>query len=177
MTVRWTWLLLVLVLAGCGVRPTDPVSAGDPPVGAAPGPILFFLKAGKLAPVVRQTGHLGTVPDAVTLLLAGPNPQEAAAGYATMLPAGALGVSVGALDQGVVTVSLSAPLETLPELAKDQIVCTVTAVHAQTGARAANLLVRLTGPPSATQVDGYPTVTARPETQAPAQGRSCPLLH
>ncbi len=176
MSVRWTWLLLVLVLAGCGVRPTDPVPAGDPPVGAAPGPILFFLKAGKLAPVVRQTGHLGTVPDAVTLLLAGPNTQEAAAGYATMLPTGALGVSVGALDQGVVTVNLTAPLETLPELAKDQIACTVIAVHAQTGARAANLLVRLIGTPGITQVDGYPVVTTRPEAETLAQGRSCPLL-
>ncbi|GHF28197.1 hypothetical protein GCM10017786_72850 [Amycolatopsis deserti] len=174
--MRWIGLLLVLVLAGCGVRPTDPVSAGEPPVGAAPGPILVFLQAGKLQPVVRETGRLGTPAEAVALLLAGPTPQEDAAGLSSGLPPGAVGASVGALDQGIVTVNLTAPLGFLPELAKDQIVCTVIAVQAQTGADAANVLVRLVGAPGITQADEYTTTKARPDGTDSERGRSCPLV-
>ncbi|WP_116101116.1 hypothetical protein [Amycolatopsis thermalba] len=174
--MRWIGLLLVLVLAGCGVRPTNPVSAGDPPVGAAPGPILYFLQAGELQPVVRATGHLGTVADAVALPPSGPTPDEYAVNYASMLPPGAVGASVGTLDQGVVTVHLTVPLDVLPETAKDQIVCTVIAVHAQAGASAYGVVVRLAGPPGVMPADEYVTTKARPDGAEAAQGRTCPLI-
>ncbi|GAB3563207.1 hypothetical protein GCM10027445_05230 [Amycolatopsis endophytica] len=143
--MRWLWLLVVLVVAGCGVRPTDPVAAGNPPLGAAAGPILFFVRDGKLEPVMRESGRLGTVSGAVVDLLSGPTQAEIAAGYTTELLNAAVSTSVSALREGFVTVSLSPAPVYLSETAVDQIVCTVIAVQAQLGASAGGIGVRIDG--------------------------------
>ena len=144
--MRWCALLLVLVLGGCGIQPTDPVFAGEPPVGAAPGPILFFVRDGHLDPVVRaENGRLGSPADALTALLNGPTPAESAAGYYSAIPLPAAAVSVSPIRLGEVTVALSLAPAALSPTAIDQVVCTVVAVEAQLGAGARGLGVRLTG--------------------------------
>ncbi|NIH88563.1 GerMN domain-containing protein [Amycolatopsis granulosa] len=175
--MRWVALLLVLVLAGCGVRPTRPVGAGEGPIGVAPGPILYFQRAGATTPVLRQTGHLGTVREAVALLLAGPTPQEQDLDYYTAIgPVAASATSVGPVRDGVVTVDFTMPLEYVGQEAKAQIACTVIAVNAQLGANARNLLVRFRSVPGVTQLSGPDAFPAAAGPYAQDAPRGCPAM-
>jgi hypothetical protein len=74
-------------LAGCGVRPTGVVNAGEAPTATAtslPHTQVYFLLNGTLTPVPRTVAPWDTqaVFDA---LLAGPTPQESAHGLRTQL--------------------------------------------------------------------------------------------
>lgn len=140
-------MVLLLLLTGCGVRPTGVVSAGEPAVGIGEGPFLYFLADGQLRPVLRKTGQLGDVDNALGLLGAGPTAEEVAAGLNTLLPA--TGFSATAAREGVIAVRLysAEPVgpAALPQLALDQVVCTAVAVTGQAGANARGLMVRLSG--------------------------------
>ncbi|MEV0701500.1 hypothetical protein AB0I53_26815 [Saccharopolyspora sp. NPDC050389] len=140
--------VLLLVLTGCGVQPTDVVLAGQGPDGIARGPVLYFVtgEPGQVRPSIRETGRLGTVTDALRLLAAGPTDAEGAAGLRTELPfLTTEQVSAGAPDAGIVTVQLPVPPSTLSELASTQLICTAVRVSAMAGANAQKLMVRLSG--------------------------------
>lgn len=164
MKARWMLLFAVLVLAGCGVRPTEPVAAGEAPVGVASGPMLFFVRDGKVRPVIRETGRLGTATGAVALLLGGPTAAESGAGYTTELPPATVGASVSVMQEGVVTVSLAPSPVYLSRTATEQLVCTVVAVEAQLGASASGVGVRIAG--------GGPTVSL----QQAGNAMRCPVI-
>jgi len=147
-------VLLLVVLTGCGVRPTGIVWAGRAPVGLAKGPLLYFYRGGVLTPVQRMTGSAGTAEEAVRLLVQGPTAEEWSAGFATRLPAlAADSVSVSDPVDGVITITLQVISAggVLPGL--DQLVCTAAGTTALAGGNRQTLAVRLAG---------YVTATARP---------------
>ncbi|WP_132122685.1 GerMN domain-containing protein [Actinocrispum wychmicini] len=107
-------LVCVLLLAGCGVRPS-----GTPaPRGQAEGIVLYLVHNGKLTPVVR-TGTRPPIGDLVTLLAAGPLPEEE--GYTTEVPQGTKLLSTG---QPPPELTLSVDVAALSDNAVDQILCT-----------------------------------------------------
>ncbi|HVV13085.1 hypothetical protein [Amycolatopsis sp.] len=143
--MRYVVIALVLLLSACGVRPTGVVPAGDPPMGVARGPLLYFLADGKLRPVTRDTGHLGSLAEALSLLAAGPTLAERAAGLTSEVPAAPLSESGPA--QGVVTLQF-AGVGRLSAPAMDQLVCTVIGTSARGSVNGRNVLVQFVGPVS-----------------------------
>ncbi|MGZ7003926.1 MAG: GerMN domain-containing protein [Acidimicrobiales bacterium] len=113
-------LLVLLVASGCssgttsgGVAGTTtaPVETTTPaPTGARP----WFIKDGRVAPATpRPLNPADPVRGALDALMAGPTPEEAAAGYSTGIAAGIVEVQsfeIGA--DGIVTVSFSRKFET-----------------------------------------------------------------
>lgn len=146
-------LPVALLAAGCGIRATDVVEAGEPatvqvaPVGEL-GTVLYFVSsssASRLLPVVRHApqegeGGGGTseedVPTgaarALDLLFDGPSGPERDAGLRSELPNGHVKLSVELSAQGVL-VTLDAPVTTLSEAARQQLFC--TAARARTADR------------------------------------------
>lgn len=133
-------------LAGCGIRPTAVLTGGQAPIGVAPGPTLYFLVNGQLAPVPRVTGHLGTPSAALDLLVGGPLDTERAQGVTTALPpiSAVAGATVD-LDQATFDIYLPIDVRTLHSSALDQIVCTVIGVEGQSGAARPGLAAVLRG--------------------------------
>lgn len=141
------WLAVVLVLvAGCGVRPSGVTDAGAAPAGVAPGVTLYFVDAqDRLRPQLRESGRLGTISEALALLLTGPGDS----GLRTEI------TSEETTRVGVTTapdvIRLRVPLATyeVTPLGIDQIVCTALAVHVQAGgSRTTKVRVDFTiGPP------------------------------
>lgn len=126
----------VLLLAGCGIKPTGVVDSGHAATVKSPGKtaVLFFVSKdrSRLVPVPFTFDKAYTLePRAlVMLLLNGPSAPAAEAGLTTALPrltAGqesALGASEYSESEGV-TVHLPFAVAGLSELARNQLVCTV----------------------------------------------------
>ncbi|MFF4934859.1 hypothetical protein ACFY2H_39285 [Streptomyces griseofuscus] len=141
-----------LLLAGCGIQQSDVVDAGTPATlfahpGVSDGTLLFFRSGdGRLVPVPRAVpvsrGATWDTPvaRALDLLLAGPQPEETAAGIGTSLPAAGSAVEVLFRPQET-RVSLSVALAGLDGTALDQLVC--TAAYAVPGRE--HVAVRLSG--------------------------------
>lgn len=145
-------LLPVLLLAGCGIRATDVVAAGEPArVEVAPagqlGTLLYFVSSStstRLLPVIRQTDPqdakgdalgrppLVGAPAALALLFRGPTGQERAAGLRSELPALRVEAGVELSARGVL-VTLDAPVTGFSEAARQQLIC--TAARARTADR------------------------------------------
>ncbi|GAA4513741.1 MULTISPECIES: hypothetical protein [Nonomuraea] len=124
--------LVALAVAGCGVRPSDVIPAGDPPSGGvAPTTTitLYLVRNGRLLAVTRPGpgGRPLLEADTLALLAAGPTARERARGFTTDVPSEAGPFSVTAEPVGHVTVTLSTPAGELSPLAVDQIVCTAGA--------------------------------------------------
>lgn len=121
-------LLSLVTVAGCGVRPSDVIPAGDPPSGAlVPTTIILFLvENGRLSAVTRPGGRLSQA-DTLALLAAGPTAKEQAQGLTTDVPPDAGPFSVTAKPAGHLVVSPSIPAGELSALAVEQIVCTAAA--------------------------------------------------
>jgi hypothetical protein len=122
-------VVLCLLLAGCGVQPSAPQDAGDAPTGVARGMTLYFVDSrGALRPDLRPTGRLGTISEALALLLTGPGDSS-------------LHTEIAASTTQVGTVTtarairLRVPLSLREVTPKgiDQIVCTALGVHVQGG--------------------------------------------
>jgi hypothetical protein len=125
-------LVSLVAVAGCGVRPTDVIPAGDPPSGAVAPPLrvtLYLVKNGRLRAVTRP-GYRVSPADSLALLAAGPTAKEQARGLTTDVPPEAGPFSVTAAPDrrpGHLVVNLSTPAGTLSTLAVEQIVCTAAA--------------------------------------------------
>jgi hypothetical protein len=156
--VKRIWLVLAgVLLAGCGVQPSGVTDAGEAPTGVAPGVTLYFVDAqGTLSPRLRPTDRLGTIAEAMTLLLWGPGGPD-------------LRTEIASTDQKRVVVTtapgvihLDVPLATyeVTPLGIDQIVCTALGVHVQSG-----------GSPSTTVQVRFTLST--PESD---KRRTCPLI-
>lgn len=122
-------LLATAALAGCSLQPTGVSDGGEAPTGIASGPTLYFLGAdGALEADPRTTQGLGSIAEALALLLAGPGDSQQ-----TDIPDGSIS-RVGVTVSGDV-IELTLPLaayEVTPT-AVDQIVCTAIASHVQHG--------------------------------------------
>ncbi|MFD1930644.1 MULTISPECIES: hypothetical protein [Nonomuraea] len=124
-------LVSLVAVAGCGVRPSDVIPAGDPPSGPVVPTTtitLYLVKNGRLSAVTRPSGGRPLFrADTLALLAAGPTAREQALGFTTDVPPEAGPFSVIVKTAGHVVVTLSAPAGELSPLAVGQIVCTVAA--------------------------------------------------
>jgi len=125
-------LVSLVAVAGCGVRPSGVIRAGDPPSGAvAPTTTitLYLVRNGRLNVVTRPGpgGRPLFTADTLALLAAGPTVREKARGLTTDVPPEAGPFSVTAEPAGHLVVTLSAPAGELSALAVEQIVCTAAA--------------------------------------------------
>jgi hypothetical protein len=129
------WVVLIGVLiAGCGVRPSGVITGGPAPTGDAalgrpPGPAegaALYFRAGSSLIRVRRPARQHLVPTQVLAWLqAGPNRDERAANLTSEVPTGLDPVSVTTDASGRVDVLVSADVTMLSTTALDQIVCTV----------------------------------------------------
>jgi hypothetical protein len=133
---------LALLLAGCGVQPSGVADAGQPPTGLAPGVTLYFLDANRqLRPQPRQTGHLGTISDAVSLLLTGPGDSGL---HTEIASQGTTRVLVDTMP-GLIQLQVPLAVYEVTPLGIDQLVCTALGVHVQGGgSRTTRVQVRFT---------------------------------
>lgn len=139
-------------LAGCGIRPTGVLTGGQAPIGVGSGPTLYFLVNGKLAPVPRAIGHLGTPTGALELLFGGPLDSERQQGVTTALPPIASFAEVTVAlheasfdDYPSLDVYLPIDVLSLNSDAVMQVICTAIGVKGQAGANRAGLAAVLKG--------------------------------
>ncbi|HEX6354446.1 hypothetical protein [Actinophytocola sp.] len=121
---------MVVLLAGCGVQPSGVTDQGEPPTGVAPGVTLYFVDArGELSPEPRGTDGLGTITEALALLLSGPGGSD----LRTQITS--TDVTRVLVDTEPGLIQLRVPLATyeVTPLGIDQIVCTALGVHVQSG--------------------------------------------
>ncbi|MFS0893538.1 hypothetical protein [Microbacterium sp. 179-I 3D3 NHS] len=153
-----TVLAATLLVTGCGIRPAEVSDAAQAPTGMADGPSLYFYdREGDLRPEVRDTGRLGTVSEALGLLLTGAGQADA---YSTALPDVAVTRVVVVPEDGAIRLVLPLAFDEVTPRGIDQLVCTAIGVHVQSG--------------------GTPDTTVRLDfTQAPPGAdadRSCPVI-
>ncbi|MET7459798.1 hypothetical protein [Nonomuraea sp. NPDC005501] len=131
-------LVSLVAMAGCGVRPSDAIRAGDPPSGAVEPTMtttLYLVKNGRLRAVTRPTGRPMFPADTLALLAAGPTAVEQANGLTTDVPPEAGPFSVTAKSASHLVVTLSTAAGELSTLAVEQIVCTAAARVPETPAQ------------------------------------------
>ncbi|RKS09280.1 hypothetical protein DFP74_5013 [Nocardiopsis sp. Huas11] len=130
--MRRVWAVVpVLALAmGCGNGPAEVVDGGPAPTGVAPGVTLYFLdEQGDLQPRLRETGRLGTIPEAMSLLLAGPG----GSGLRTGIEPGDAQRMTVTVKGDVIELMTPLSLDEVSPAGIDQIVCTALATYVQSG--------------------------------------------
>ena len=147
----------VVLLAGCGVRPSEVADGGEAPTGVAPGMTLYLVDAHEqLRPDLRRTGHLGSISDSLALLLSGSAGSDL---HTEIAPTPVTRVSVTPTT-GVLQLSVPLTIGDVTPLGIDQIVCTALGAHVQAGGdRRTKVQVRF--------------VQATPESD---KARTCPLI-
>lgn len=121
---------LALLLASCGVEPSGPVAEGDAPTGVAPGVTLYFVDAHKqLRPQLRETGRLGTIAEAISLLLTGPGSSD----QRTEIAATSVTQVLVTTEPGLIRLLVPLTDREVTPLGIDQVVCTALGVHVQSG--------------------------------------------
>lgn len=125
----WTLVLLV-VLAGCGIRPTDPIPGLEAPSGPVENtsPALYWVAEGKVVAVSRPQGSVSGY-DVVALLAQGPTNAEQGRGLSTEVPFDAAPATVDRVASGL-DVTLSTDVSLLSKTAVQQIVCTLLGIQA-----------------------------------------------
>ncbi|MEV1157416.1 hypothetical protein AB0J27_18665 [Micromonospora chokoriensis] len=164
-------LLVAVLTAGCGVRPSAVITGRAAVSGPAEGIGVYLLAQGDLALVLRQpkATQAGVAPavncspsspggspcqpaQALALLAAGPSEDERASGLTSEVPAG-LGpftVTPGG-QRSDLTVTTTGAVRPLTADAVDQIVCTVTDAATQVGLVNGPAAVSIVGPDGARQ--------------------------
>ncbi|HEX6353101.1 hypothetical protein [Actinophytocola sp.] len=120
---RLVGVVLVVLVAGCGVRPSGVITGIPAPSGPAEGAELYLLSAGDVTPVLRPTGQQLSPVETLTLLAAGPTPEERLEGLGSDVPAnmGALAVTSSETE---ILVTLGGDVSGLSAAALEQITCT-----------------------------------------------------
>ncbi|OLZ49732.1 GerMN domain-containing protein [Amycolatopsis keratiniphila] len=116
-------LLLVSMVAGCGVRPSAVITGAPAPAGPANAAVLYFLSGGQPVRVLRPLAEESPPASPVDLLAAGPDESERERHYTTEVPSGTTVLDQTPAPNGV-TVTLSIGVAGLSAKAVDQIVCT-----------------------------------------------------
>lgn len=148
-------LLGPLLLVACGIKPTGVIGSGAPATVVISSPdhagfVYFVTPDGRLVPSPQVDSPPSSATGTLLRLLAGPGPQERAAGLGTRLPEPA-GREIGAVAvtlTGPEAVEVRIPFSPsdLSDLARSQLVCTVTSA---TVGENRTMHVLLTGPESA----------------------------
>lgn len=118
-------LLIALLGAGCGVRPSGVIRGGPAPTAPVEGANLYFVADSSLRLVRRSTRQHLSPTQTLALLQDGPDREERAANLTSEIPTGLDPVTVSIDASGNVGVVVSADVTTLSAMAIDQIVCTV----------------------------------------------------
>ncbi|MGC4768982.1 hypothetical protein ACLQ25_08350 [Micromonospora sp. DT44] len=136
-------LLVGLLTAGCGVRPSDVITGRSAVSGPSAGGGIYLIANGELALVVRPAKIVPESPlDTLVLLAAGPTEAERSAGFTSEVPADAAPVSMTpSTDEPGITVRIKGAVLPLSTLAANQIICTV----ALAGQQASSAPVTLVG--------------------------------
>ncbi|MGW3888005.1 hypothetical protein ACWD69_04905 [Micromonospora chokoriensis] len=160
-------LLVAVLTAGCGVRPTAVITGRAAVSGPTEGIGVYLLAQGELALVLRQPKATQAAPavtcspasldgsscqpaQAVALLAAGPSEDERASGLTSEVPAGLVPVTVTPGGQGFgLTMTTTGAVRTLSANAVDQIICTATDAAAQVGLVSSLAPVTIVGPDGA----------------------------
>lgn len=148
-------VLALALLTACGAQTSEVETGADAPTGLAAGTSLYFLDGDRLTLQVRKTGRLGTISDAVSLLLTGPGDS----GLETGIEEVSMTRTEVTVTSGAITLRLPLATSEVEPLGVDQIVCTAAASHVQAG-----------GSPDARVMLLFTDVAA--ET---GPGRTCPL--
>ncbi|ONI83156.1 hypothetical protein ALI144C_16775 [Actinosynnema sp. ALI-1.44] len=152
------WLVLAAVLlVGCGVQPSGVTDGGEAPTGLAPGVTLYFVDADEqLTPEPRPSQRLGTIEDALSLLMSGTSNSP----LHTEIRASSVPRVNVTRSPGLIQLDVPLSIYEVTPLGIDQIVCTALAVHVQSGGpRDTRVQVRFTLP-----------------TAESAKLRTCPLI-
>ncbi|MZE75949.1 hypothetical protein [Streptomyces xinghaiensis] len=154
---RIVWVAVAVLLAGCAIQPSGVTRGGEAPTGVAPGVTLYFVDAhGQLRPQLRRTGRLGTVSEALALLLSGPG----TSGLRTEIAPSATPRTVVTTTPDTIRLMMPLTIDDVTELGIHQIVCTALGVHVQSGgSRNTKVRVRFTLP-----------------TPESGERRTCPLI-
>ncbi|MEO3768928.1 hypothetical protein [Micromonospora sp. B9E7] len=162
-------LLVALLTAGCGVRPSGVITGRAAVSGPTEGIGVYLLAQGELALVLRQPKVIqsGASPavncspaspvgsscqpaQALALLAAGPSGNERASGLTSEVPAGlGLVMVTPETQRSGLTVTTTGAARPLSTNAVDQIVCTVADAAAQTGLTNRSATVTIVGPDGA----------------------------
>lgn len=122
--------VLIAALAGCALQPSGVEEGPSAPTGVAPGATLYFLDdGGDLTAVTRDTQRLGTVAQAVALMLTGPGES----GLATGIPDTTVTRTEVTISGDVMSVRVPIAARNTSAAGVDQIVCTAFASHVQAG--------------------------------------------
>ncbi|MFI8291877.1 hypothetical protein ACIGBL_22335 [Streptomyces sp. NPDC085614] len=119
--------LLMTAIAGCGVRPTGVVDAGEPASGLRTGLRIYFATDSGLRGVPRLV-ELKELNSAVKLLTAGPNASEQSSGLVNLVEPPGTYDAVGDGDRVTLTMP-GALLTAHNRLLTGQLVCSLA--HAQ----------------------------------------------
>lgn len=140
-------LLLTLLAAGCGVRPSAVITGRPPISGPAQGTWVYLLAQGELVLVLRPVNTDPSPAAALSLLAAGPQENERAQGFTSEVPAGLdpVTVTAGADRSGDLTVRTNIAAQALSAHAADQIICTTVAAAAQVSAANTATTVTIVG--------------------------------
>jgi hypothetical protein len=151
------WVGLALLLVSCGIAPSGVMVGDEAPTGVAEGMTLYVVDAhGELVPQLRESDRLGSIGDAVSLLLADPIGTGLHSGIAST---DVTRVEVTVTDD-IIRLRLPLPARDVTPLGADQIVCTALAAHVQRGGS------------TGTRVE---VVFTHPEG-GPDRPRTCPLI-
>lgn len=122
-------LVVVLAVAGCGVRPSGVIPGVTAPAGPAEltVPTLYFVADGKVVPE-RPVAPGEPRADVLDLLAAGPHPAGRRKGMTTQVPPDAGPAMVKQVDLGL-DVRLRTDVGGMSALAVDQVVCTLLAEY------------------------------------------------
>jgi hypothetical protein len=166
-------VLAVLLLAGCGIRPTGVVYAGDAPVATASGSPrsqVFFLAGGVLTPV-KRTASPADPQQVFDALLKGPTLEERARGLSTELTK-IRQISVHDLDGRALLVETIPPTLKLPPPAFAQIYCTGLLLSGQTVLKISYLDsgAQPYAPPACPGATATPSPPQIPSPSVPASG-------
>ncbi|MGW3793683.1 hypothetical protein ACWD8I_21315 [Micromonospora arida] len=142
-------LLVTLLAAGCGVRPSAVITGRPPISGPAQGTWVYLLAQGELVLVLRPVTTDPSPAAALSLLAAGPQENERAQGFTSEVPAGldpvTVTVTAGADRSGDLTVRTNIAAQALSAHAADQIICTTVAAAAQVSAANTATTVTIVG--------------------------------
>ncbi|MEU7800105.1 hypothetical protein AB0B10_12595 [Micromonospora arborensis] len=157
-------LLLTLLVAGCGVRPSPVITGRSAVSGPSQGTGLYLLAQGEIVLVLRPAAA-GASPatavvspatadaspaNALALLVAGPDDNERGQGFTSEVPVGIDPVTVTAgADRSGLTVRTSGAALPLSAHAADQIICTVADAAAQVDLAFSFTPVTIVGPDGA----------------------------
>ncbi|WP_306368699.1 hypothetical protein [Nocardiopsis sp. CC223A] len=122
--------VVLALVTSCGSGPAEVVDGGPAPTGVASGVPLYFLDGqGELVLQVRDTGRLGSISEAMSLLLSGPGDSDLGTGI-DATGAQRMGVTV---REDVIELMTPLAADEVTPAGIDQIVCTALAVHVQSG--------------------------------------------